>query len=52
MGWSGGAMVLGEPPEPRRPTLAEGAGGGVWPFFLFRLSFLVSLFLSLGDGQI
>ena len=54
MGWSGGAMVLGELPVPGRPTiwtivgqgpivLVVGAGGVVWTFLLssiFSLLFL------------
>ena len=55
-------MVLGKLPAPERPTiwmrvgqgstaLVVGVGGVVWTFFS-RLSFLVSLSLSLGDGPI
>ena len=62
MGWSGGAMVLGELPVPGRPTiwmivgqgpivLAVGAGGGCLDIFTL-LSFLFSFSLSLGDGPI
>ena len=63
LGWSGGAMVLGKLPVPGRPTiwitvgqgptaLAVGAGGGLFGHFYSHLSFLSSLFLSLGDGPI
>ena len=62
-GWSGGAMVLGKLPVPRRPTiwiragqgpiaLAVGAGGGLFGHFYSPLSFPSSLSLSLGDGPI
>ena len=55
-GWSGGAMVLGKLPVPRRPTiwiivgqgptaLAVGADGVVWTFLLS--SILSLLFLPL-----
>ena len=54
LGWSGGAMVLGKPPVPGRPTvwmivgqgpiaLALGAGGGgLFGHFYSPLSFLSS----------
>ena len=56
-------MVLGKLPVPGRPTiwiivgqgptaLAVGAGGGCLNFFFYRLSFLFSYSLSLGDGPI
>ena len=52
-GWSGGAMVLGKPPVPGRPTilitvgqgpiaLAVGAGGVVWTFLLSSILSLLS----------
>ena len=61
-GWSGGAMVLGKLPVPRRPTismpvgqgpiaLAVGAGGGCWDIFTLVYPFS-SFSLSLGDGPI
>ena len=61
-GWSGGAMVLGKLPVPRRPTiwmivgqgpiaLAVGAGGG--GLDIFTLLYPFSFFsLSLGDDPI
>ena len=53
LGWSGGAMVLGQLPVPGRPTiwrivgqgpiaLAVGAGGGCLDIFYSPLSFLSS----------
>ena len=62
-GFSGGAMVLGKLPVPRRPTilitvgqgptaLAVGAGGGLFGHFYSHLSFLSSFSLSLGAGPI
>ena len=62
-GRSGGAMVLGKLPVPRRPTiwitvgqgptaLAVGAGWGLFGHFYSHLSFLSSFSLSLGDGPI
>ena len=61
-GWSGGAMVLGKPPVPGRPTiliivgqgpvaLAVGAGGGGLDIFTLIYPFS-SFSLSLGDGLI
>ena len=61
MGWSGGAMVLGKLPAPRRPTiwitvgqgptaLAVGAGGGCLD--IFTLIYPFSFSLSLVDGAI
>ena len=61
-GWSGGAMVLGKLPVPRRPTilitvgqgpiaLAVGAGGGGLDIFILIYPFS-SFSLSLGDGSI
>ena len=55
VGWSGGALVLGNLPVPGRPTnLVDGrasavAAGG---YFFSRLSFLFSFSLSLGDSLI
>ena len=54
MGWSGGAMVLGQLPVPGRPTilitvgqgpvaLAVGAGGGLFGHFYSNISFLLFL---------
>ena len=62
-GWSGGAMVLGKPSVPRRPTilitvgqgpiaLAVGAGGGGLDIFTLIYPFSSPLSLSLGDGPI
>ena len=60
-GWSGGAIVLGKLPVPGRPTIliivGQGptvlaVGAGCWTFFFFRLSFLFSYSISLGDGPI
>ena len=56
-------MVLGKLPVPGRPTiwmtvgqvpivLAVGAVGRLFGHFYFRLSFLSSFSLSLGDGSI
>ena len=56
-GWSGGAMVLGKLPVPKRPTicmivgqgpiaLAVGAGGVVWTFLLSSVLSLLFLPLS------
>ena len=57
-------MVLGKLPVLGRPTIwmivgqglttvfAVGAGGGLFGHFYFRLYFLFSLSLSLGDGPI
>ena len=56
-------MVLGKLPVPGRPTvwiivgqgptaLAGGAGGGRLDIFFYRLSFLFSYSLSLGDGPV
>ena len=61
-GWSGGAMVLGKPPVPGRPTilitvgqgptvLAVGAGGGCLDIFSLLYHFFF-FSLSLGDGPI
>ena len=61
-GWSGGAMVLGKLPVPRRPTilitvgqgpiaLAVGTGGGGLDIFTLICPFS-SFSLSLGDGPI
>ena len=55
--------MLGKLPVSGRPTilitvgqgptaLAVGAGGGLFGHFYFRLSFLFSFSLSLGDGPI
>ena len=60
---SGGAMVMGELPVPRRPTiwmivgqgpnaLTVGADGGYLDIFYSPLSFLSTFSLSLGDGSI
>ena len=62
LGWSGGAMVLGQLPVPGRPTilitvgqghiaLAVGAGGGGLDIFTLIYPFS-SFSLSLGDGPI
>ena len=48
VGWSGGAMVLGRPPLPGRPTIWWGLFG----HFYSHLSVLFSFSLSLGDGPI
>ena len=61
--WSGGAMVLGKLPVPRRPTiwiivgqgpaaLVVGAGGCCMDNFTLIYPFLTSFSLSLGDGPI
>ena len=61
-GWSGGAMVLGKPPVPGRPTiwitvgqgptaLAVGTDGGCLDIFTLVYPFS-SFSLSLGDGPI
>ena len=63
VGRSGGGVVLGKLPEPGHPTslnnsrqgpiaLAVGTVGGCLDFFLFRLSFHFSFFLSLEDSPI
>ena len=60
VGNGGGAMVLGKPPVPGRPTiwiqgptaLAVGAGGGCLDIFTFVYPFLSSFSLALGDGSI
>ena len=56
MGWSGGAMVLGKLPVPKRPTNLDHnrarAVGGSLDMFFSRLSFLSSFSFSLGDGPI
>ena len=62
-GWSGGAMVLGKLPVPGRPAnldycraraycACSGCGWGFFGHFFYRLSFLFSFSLSLGDGPI
>ena len=62
-GWSDGALLLGDPPVPGRPTILEDsraraycAGSrcrwGLFKYFFSRLTFLFSFFLSLGDGLI
>ena len=62
-GWSGGAMMLGKLPVPWRPTYLEESraraycacsrcGWGLFGQFFYRLSFLFSFSLSLGDGLI
>ena len=61
--FSGGAMVLGKIPVPRRLTnldnsrvwaycASSGCGWGLFLHVFFRLSFLSSVSLSLGDGPI
>ena len=63
LGWSGGAMVLGELPVPGRPTIwmivgaraycaCSKCGWGLFGHFYSPLSFLFSFSLSLGDGPI
>ena len=63
VGWSGGAMVLGKLPVPGRPADLDSSrarayyacsrcGWGLFEYFFFRLSFLFSFSLSLGDGPI
>ena len=61
---SAGAMVLGKPQMPGRSNNFNNSMaraycacsrcglGFVWTFFLFRLSFLSSFSLSLGDGLV
>ena len=62
-GWSGGALVLGKLPVPRRPTnldysrakvccACSRCGWGLFGHFFSRLSFLFSFSLSRGDGPI
>ena len=62
-GWSGGAKVLGNLPEPGRPTnldysraraccACSRCGWGLFGHFFSHLSFLASFSLSLGDGPI
>ena len=62
-GGSGGAIILGKLPVPRRPTiwmtvwqgpiaLAIGAGEGLFGHFSSPLSIHSSFSLSLGDGPI
>ena len=55
MGWSGGAIVLGNLPVPARPTNLvdrRASAVGAVDFFYSRLSILFSFSLSLGDGLI
>ena len=60
-GWSGGATVLGKLPVPGRPTTSEDSRAradcacsrwGCFGHFFSHLSFLTSLFFSLGGGPI